>query len=173
MKKIVTALLGFLVFCAACHKNNTDKAISSGYWTIDHTKYSANYITRKDTAGLILLSAQDSLSNLSHPSNSIAILLGPLPADSGSFQVLSQDSAAWRTPGPGQLTIFGSISDSCGPQAYLLSPYDNLQPWTLGPPATVKVVNGKINVVIPPLLARVYVCSGDDSLFVSASIQEH
>jgi hypothetical protein len=174
MKKIVTACFGIWL-CAACHKNNANPTTGSGFWEIDDQRYNANYVTRKDTAGLVLLLAQDEVYSPSHPVNSIGILFNALPADSGSFQVLWQYYDTVQAPGPGQISVFGTRikSDPCGPQAFFVGPYNTMEPWTLGPPATVKVINGKISVVIPPLLAGAFNTCDVDSLKVFASIQEH
>ena len=169
----MTALFGIFL-CTACHKNNANPTTGSGFWNIDGQRYNANYVTRKDTAGLVLLLAQEALDSSSRPANRIGILFRSLPADSGSFQVLWQYYDALQAPGPGQISVFGTRtkSDSCGLQTFLVGPYNNMDPWTLGPPATVKVINGKITVVIPPLLAGAFNTCYVDSLKVFASIQE-
>ena len=173
MKKIVPTLFGIFL-CAACHKNNANPTTGSGFWDVDDQRYNANYVTRKDTAGLVLLLAQDESGSPSHPANSIGILFHSLPADTGSFQVLWQYYDTLQAPGPGQISVFGTRikPDSCGSQAFFVGPYNNMDPWTLGPPATVKVINGKINVVIPPLLAAAFNTCYLDSVKVFASIQE-
>ncbi len=173
MKKIVTALCGIFL-CTACHKDKASPTTGSGSWNIDNQQYNANYVTRKDTAGLVLLLAQDELYSPSHPGNSIDILFNSLPEDSGSFQVLWQYDDTLQAPGPGQISVFGTrkSSDPCGSQAFFVGPYNSMAPWTLGPSATVKMINGKISVVIPTLLAGAFNTCSVDSLKVFASIQE-
>jgi hypothetical protein len=173
MKKISIALL-IVSGITACHKNNTAAYTGSGFWTMAGKQYNANYVTRKDTAGMILLLAQDTLASPSHPSNSIAFLFSAPPADSVLLQVVWEERDTVLLPGPGQISIFGTRneSDTCGPVTYYVGPYDNVSPWTLGPGATVKVVNGKMNVSIPTLYTGLFNACYYDSMLVSAHIQE-
>jgi hypothetical protein len=138
--------------------------------------------TRRDSAGVVILTASTAPLSPNDSSSQISVWLGSLPADSESFGFFELFDFGWPLglPGPRQLGItglqqFSDFDPSC-PWWGVFSGSDfssqETWPWTLADSATVTVANGKIKVVIPQVLAGLLGPCGDDSPYLRAVIQE-
>ena len=191
MKTGLVILFSALILYCSCHK--TDAAINTGggYWYIFGQQHSVTYTTRKDTAGMVLLTAGDTLPTVGKPFvSTISILLGSLPADSAKFQIIAPPYPVYYESFPGinlplsanQLFVFGTAfdytnygsfdPDSCREYLYLASERSWTNPITPVGPATVSVVGGKINVVLPTDVIEAFNHCGDDSVILYGNIQE-
>lgn len=191
MKPGLLILLPALILYCSCHKTSASAGSGSGYWYIFGQQHTITYTTRKDTAGMILLTAGDTLPTAGRPFvSTISILLGSLPADSAQFQIIAPPYPVYYETFPGislplsanQLFVFGTAfdttnygsfdPDSCREYVYLASERSQTNPITPVGPATVSVVGGKINVVLPIDVTDDFNHCGDDSSFLYANIQE-
>jgi hypothetical protein len=103
MKTGLAILLPALIFCWSCHKSNSAVSGGTGSWNIFNHEHIVNYSTRKDTAGMVLLTVQDTLPTAQNPFvNTLSVLFGSLPTDSANFDVVSSDEPFY----PGSLSIF-------------------------------------------------------------------
>jgi hypothetical protein len=185
MKPLLSFMV--LIFLSGCHKSNSGYT-GSGYWYVQQVYrpvqnyHPIQYTTRRDSAGILILTASTTPVSPNDSSNRISVWLGSLPADSELFGIyeLSNNGVPAGLPGPRQLGIsglqdFGDIDPACpGWGNFHASIYSSMStwPWTLADSATVSVSHGKIKVVIPQLLVELLDRCGNDSPAVRAVIQE-
>ena len=191
MKTGLAILLPALILCCSCHKSNSAVSGGTGSWNIFDHEHIVNYSTRKDTAGMVLLTVQDTLPTAQNPFvNTLSVLFSSLPADSANFQVISLDEPAY--PGSlslasiqlsaNQLCIFGTAinytiypfpwPDSCREYLFIASNRSSVNPIAPVGQAKVSVVGGKISVTLPMDVADAVDYCGNDSTFLYGQIQE-
>ncbi len=122
MKTGLVILFPALILYCSCHKTDAAAAIKpgGGYWYIFGQQHTVTYTSRKDTAGMVLLTAGDTLPTVGRQFvSTISILLGSLPADSAKFQIIAPPYPVSFGSFPGvnlplsanQLFVFGTAFD--------------------------------------------------------------